>query len=141
VSDGFADIFESMREDLWSELGRCIGFRRVIVCGHSLGGALATLVYLSLAMRFEIRGIIDGAVFGCPRVGASNFRAVFDDNTGPGNFRRYEIPNDPVPKLPWEQIGPWSFHHVGTSVPVNVDNGNDRDNHVIGAYRNAIESG
>lgn len=140
VSDGIADIFESMRQDLWDRVEE-IGYRRVIVCGHSLGGALATLIYLSLAMRYEIRGLMTGAVFGSPRVGASNFRSVFNDCTDPESFWRYEIPKDIVPKLPFENMGPWSFHHVGMPIIVNVDNGNDRDNHIIASYQKAIESG
>lgn len=143
VHDGFGDCYESMREDLMESMGVLIGWAnpaRVVIAGHSLGGAVATLAYADLSQRIRAHPV-SGIVFGSPRVGSPGFAQAF--KSLPANataFTRFEIERDPVPKLPPAGVlGVWRFDHVGRVIRLDIDNGSDRANHVISAYRTAIE--
>ncbi len=74
----------------------------VFVTGHSLGGAMATLVANRLASEgFLVRAVY---TFGSPRAGDRHFR----DNYQLPNFR-FVNDNDLVPHLPLR----WCYKHVG----------------------------
>jgi triacylglycerol lipase len=108
VHRGFRAAFESIR----GELGRQIGaVNRIILCGHSLGGALATLAAHSWETLYP--GVIQAVyTFGSPRVGngafARSYNAALHDET----FRVVNQ-DDPVVRVPW-LLG--TYRHVGTRV-------------------------
>lgn len=144
VHDGFGDSFESMREDLIEWFGYVVAstdVERVVIAGHSLGGAVATLAFADLSQRIRAHPV-SGIVFGSPRVGSPGFAQAFKNlPANAGEFTRFEIGLDPVPKVPPPGVlGVWRFEHVGKAIRLDVDNGSDRANHVISAYRTAIES-
>ena len=143
VHDGFADLFESLKRDLDDQLERILlttAARRIAVVGHSLGGALATLAFSSISSRYDLARFEPvGVVFGAPRVGSTSFARAFQTVTAPGSFWRYEIAEDPVPKLPPKRIlSLWSYAHVGEAIRLDVDFGSDRENHVIAGYLAAL---
>lgn len=83
---------------------------RVVVCGHSLGGALATLAAAHLA-DLRVAPDVRCYVFGCPRVGNRAFVRWF---TGVVTEHwRVNNTDDPVPKIPISL----RFKHV----PCHVD--------------------
>lgn len=89
--DGFLDkIFDLIVRSLHGE--------RLIVTGHSLGGALATL----FALRMELKqpGIIKNIVtFGSPRVGGKKFAGIADKLFGDRALRVVNN-NDLIPRIP-----------------------------------------
>jgi hypothetical protein len=92
-------------------------FAQVVFCGHSFGGALATIASVRYASnRPTMR--VSAHVFGCPKVGAVSFRQLANSLS---NLRviRFENRNDPVVDTPVDN-GKW--HHVGHSILVSKDN-------------------
>jgi len=76
----------------------------VVVTGHSLGGATATVAALDLKSRgYDVHSL---TTFGCPRVGGDSFGAAFDKAQIPAF--RYVNAWDVVPRIP--KI---DYQHVG----------------------------
>lgn len=78
----------------------------IIFCGHSLGGALATIGSLYYSFQYPEKDI-SCVTFGSPRVGDYLFASYFDERIK--NSLRYVNDNDPIPCLPTH----WRFKHVG----------------------------
>ncbi|BBN20210.1 hypothetical protein MPTK1_8g17360 [Marchantia polymorpha subsp. ruderalis] len=87
----------------------------IIVTGHSMGGAMATLCALDLAANF---GMIDMKVitFGQPRIGNSVFAAGYYALVP--NTVRMTHAHDIVPHLPpyYTLLGEKTYHHFATEV-------------------------
>lgn len=91
-------------------------FTSLVVTGHSLGGALATIAALDLADAYPWASV--GCVtFGAPRVGNATFAAHFDARLGARHWRVFHE-RDPVPMLP---MGPWYQHVSGIALRVLED--------------------
>lgn len=94
-----------------------IGNRKIVVTGHSLGGALATLftVKLRAKMPVEIKNQLQEIVlFGSPAVGLKNFRNFYNEL----NLKTIRIINgsDVVPFTP-----PLFYHHIGQELWIRKD--------------------
>lgn len=92
-------------EELFAEAAMVVG-ARVIVVGHSLGGARARL----LAARFAVAGhpVDQCCVFGSPRPGFVNIRRILEKSgTKLQSFRNR---NDVVPEMP--PMFPLPFAHT-----------------------------
>ena len=72
---------------------------RIIVTGHSLGGALATLCAAELATRFTTMSIAC-YVYGSPRVGDRRFVQAIE-NLSNLTILRIHVPRDLVTNLPY----------------------------------------
>ncbi|EKM49514.1 uncharacterized protein PHACADRAFT_265032 [Phanerochaete carnosa HHB-10118-sp] len=83
------------------------GATQVILVGHSLGGALAELDSLFMAMNLPSSIHIKGVTYGTPRVGNPDY-ATFFDSTVP-DFERINNELDPIPIVPGRFLG---FSHV-----------------------------
>ena len=82
----------------------------ILVTGHSLGGAMATLVSHRLAIEgFPVRAVY---TYGSPRAGNRAFRDAYQ-------LRNYRFVNDNdlVPHLPMH----WCYRHVGELKLLNSD--------------------
>jgi hypothetical protein len=115
TEDGFTAMYESMRTGVASNSSTVanalatLPFPRpvisVTICGHSLGGALATLLALDMAAN---TAYTDPSVytFGSPRTGDSLFASTYDQVVK----NSYRIANrlDIVPTLP----PPVDYEHV-----------------------------
>lgn len=112
VHRGFRFAYESIANALRAQIA---DERWVIFCGHSLGGALATLA----ADAFGAGRVEAVYTFGSPRVGniafARRYDAILHDQT-------FRIVNegDPVVRVPW-LFG--LYRHVGTRVFLSDRNG------------------
>jgi hypothetical protein len=105
VHEGFLLAFNSLLDD--GRLLRCMShlqesikgtrLKNIEICGHSLGGALATLCALWCSLRFPYAKITC-VTLGSPRVGNENFRAVFESR----GIDCYRLVNasDPIPTIP-----------------------------------------
>jgi pimeloyl-ACP methyl ester carboxylesterase len=117
VHRGFLKAYTSVRAKLWGKILEAVlrvgGSGRIIVCGHSLGGAMATVAALDLACRLDP---IDAAklvciTFGAPQVGDGLFVEAFNAKV-PLSLRVATV-YDPVPKVFSAQLP-----HVDGLVPL-----------------------
>lgn len=117
VHSGFVGAFESVEPLVTQKVRELSGTGvRVFVTGHSLGGALATLMTAHL-LRLKEEGLdIDVAAsytFGSPRVGNSKFADAFTAATERHNVQVVRVRNgsDVVTSLPGLVL---DYEHVGT---------------------------
>lgn len=95
-----------------------ISNRKIVIIGHSLGGALATL--FSVKLRAKIPNEIENQLqeiilFGSPAVGLRKFKLFY----GTLNQKTIRIINgsDAVPFTP-----PMFYHHIGQEIWIKKDN-------------------
>lgn len=104
VHRGFVKAYDSVRAGLVHLLPPGVS---LVIAGHSLGGALATLCAEDLAGDYPVADVI---TFGSPRVGngafARHYNAILADRTV-----RLVNAGDPVPHVPW-LLG--TYRHVHT---------------------------
>ncbi len=120
TEDGFTNLYQSLRMtadptstrlvDELKALPNLTG--KVAICGHSLGGALATLLALDVAANTPFK---NPAVFtyASPRTGDSLFASTYNQLVP--NTTRIAHRVDVVPKLPTPPV----YEHVNTAVELN----------------------
>ncbi|OSX68961.1 hypothetical protein BU14_2040s0001, partial [Porphyra umbilicalis] len=111
---GFAQAYEAVAPALMAALRWLYGRhpRPVFLTGHSLGGSLATLCSLDIALKLGLeRRDLFVSTFGAPRVGNRAFRVAYDAVV-PVHWRLILAP-DVVAKLPLPSVG---YTHVGKKV-------------------------
>jgi pimeloyl-ACP methyl ester carboxylesterase len=115
---GFGTAWDRLRYSLGDWLGQ-VEPEAVVLAGHSLGGALATLAAASLARSG--RWVEATITIGAPRVGRPAFAAAYAaQTTGPDadplGAITWRVVNkgDAVPAVPPTALG---FQHVGEEVP------------------------
>lgn len=110
----FSSIADPVLAALQSKLATTPTVHRVVFCGHSMGGAIATLAALYVACKMpSVRPNVCCVTFGSPQVGDGNFVAFFND-TVPVCVRVVN-PMDPVPRLLNAQfVHVKGYHPVGT---------------------------
>ena len=86
----------------------------VLLAGHSLGAAAATLLALQLDGS-SLRMRITLVTFGSPRVGNRHFQRAFDASA---RLRHYRVQNelDPIARGPWWLPFPGTYRHTGHHV-------------------------
>jgi len=117
VHDGFLRSYQAVAGNVLSEIMNLTSQfpdYDLILTGHSLGGAQATLLAMDLAYN---HGKKDAYLitFGCPRVGNADFATAFNNVYG-GRSWRVTHGNDLVPHVPLENMLINHYHHVGTEV-------------------------
>ena len=108
VHGGFKEEVDELWEEIVKELqrnGKLANPRDVYFCGHSLGGAMATIA----ATRYPLAEAV--YTFGSPRVGGK----VFVDTCQVKHYR-FVNNNDLVPKVPPSLLG---FKHDGVEMYFN----------------------
>lgn len=102
VHKGFAKGANSVWVKVSSTTALYAGARKpAFVCGHSLGGALATLAAFRLSNKIgNVRGLY---TYGSPRVGDGDFRQAFAKKSFV--YGRWVNDRDPAPVLPPERLG------------------------------------
>ena len=117
VHRGYAGAYRTVLADVegavtaWAREEATRGTRRrpprVVVVGHSLGGALATLCSARLAHDPEVLALageqpaaVDCVTFGQPRCGDSVFRAGLDESTPKLNYTRVVRGGDLFARVP-----------------------------------------
>jgi len=143
TEDGFTAVYQSLgigktrgglsvKDSIKSYLDTGVA-ENVTVCGHSLGGALATLLALDVGLNTSCRAL-NAYTFASPRVGDHIF-AAFYNACVPFSYR---IANrqDLVPKLP--PILPLPYEHVNTQYelipPPNKINATIVCMHILSTY-------
>ncbi|KAA8490711.1 putative feruloyl esterase A [Porphyridium purpureum] len=115
VHAGFAEAYISVRDEvvLLVQLLLSIKERPVLVTGHSLGGAIATLCAYHLSKLCGADRIVL-VTCGSPRVGNYFFRRCFNERVRIA--WRIHVEGDPVPRIP-----KLPFMHVGTQIILRID--------------------
>lgn len=102
VHRGFLRAFQVVGSELESLLNDLNG-RPLLLTGHSLGGALATIAAAEWQGKIPISGVY---TFGQPGVGKGGFPSFINDNYD-GKFYRFVNDDDIVPRVPP------TYRHVG----------------------------
>ena len=109
IHQGFKEEVDKIYDKIESILARRGLAKKIWVCGHSLGGAMATI----LAQRLEFKGGYDVDTlytYGSPRAGGPKFRAWCDKHL---NHQRFVNNNDMVPCVPtffrWRHSGKCNY--------------------------------
>jgi len=124
TEDGFSAVYRSLRSGMatgtlsardliknYLDKGTAT---TVTVCGHSLGGALATLLSLDLTLNTSCKAPTV-YTYASPRVGDHLFAGSY--NAAISNSYRIANRQDLVPKLP--SILPLPYEHVNTQYELN----------------------
>lgn len=104
VHSGFNRVFHDMKPAISGFLGRAGGIRRVHCIGHSLGGAIATLVADWLSNNGYSVSLY---TFGSPRVGIEGFATGITRKVGKAHIQRVCNSSDPVTMVPV-----WPYTHA-----------------------------
>lgn len=119
---GFTCIYQSAREELIGELNKLSTNKRLFVAGHSLGGALAVLAALDIAVNTGFKNPVV-YTYGSPRVADPEFASSFNQ-TVKNSFRVVNV-HDIIPTLPAKAYPPpitkngLFYRHVNTKVPIS----------------------
>jgi triacylglycerol lipase len=158
VEDGFAHVYNQCSADVHTfvQAGATPGAQspaNVIVTGHSLGGALATLATADLVRS----GASPQAVmytFASPRVGDRPFAREFDNRV----LQRWRVANteDIVPNLPLATVTllhprsifglrlilarSFEYQHVGIPLSFTTHHGSIPANHAMQVYVDAVRA-
>lgn len=136
VHQGFLDIYQSARKQILTAMNKLSAKKQLYLTGHSLGGALATLCAVDLAMNTKFNPSV--YTFGSPRVGNPTFAKLFNRCTGP-HYRVYNQ-TDMVPKLPPlvykspRTGGIYHYIHVKKAVEFVNATGSFAGNHAVSGY-------
>ncbi|HTB13254.1 MAG TPA: lipase family protein [Bryobacteraceae bacterium] len=124
TEDGFTVLYRSLRTDKPAASTSAIAAIKahltagaatsVTVCGHSLGGALATLLIADVAVNTPCKTPV-GYTYASPRTGDHLFASAFNASV-PANYRIVNR-QDLVPQLP--PILPLPYEHVNTKYELN----------------------
>ncbi|MGE0708764.1 MAG: lipase family protein [Planctomycetota bacterium] len=129
VHEGFEDVYQGVAVDLLNTLSALppsVG--RLVVTGHSMGSAIATLALPEIPMRtrFGSHQLIHYNL-ASPRVGGPEFAARYAALRVP----TYRVVNDSdlVTQVPPPVFGRTLYQHVGVPVTFNVQRGSIEGNH------------
>lgn len=136
VHIGFKSCWEPVAEDVYFAISeaseRMSTVDSVVVCGHSLGGAVATLMAYSIKNRFY--GFhVECCTIGSPRVGNKVFKQNFD-KSGIESIRVVHN-NDLVTHTPY--IG---FQHVNFQLRLDSEGNVKKGENTIGYLWDYIKS-
>ena len=131
VEKGFYNLFMSLENDIIEEINDVstkYKTSKLLITGHSLGGALSTLLAFDLLYVRNSDMAIQLITFGSPRVGNEDFVSIF--NNYPIYSNRVTHYYDIVPHIPQEFL---KYRHVSQEIWYNEDNNqyklcNDQDN-------------
>lgn len=121
VEKGFYKSYNYLKVDLFdnlSILSKKYGTRNILITGHSLGAAMATLMTYDIITLFPSYVVTHLITFGSPRVGNSKFVESFNEQYENVYYRITHY-YDMVPHVPEEFMG---YLHVSNEVWYNEGN-------------------
>ena len=138
---GFTELYSSCRGSLLKLLNRMSSSKSLYVTGHSLGGALATLAGLDIALNSHHKKPRI-YTFGAPRVGDPVFARYFNRHID--LCCRVSNQSDIVPRLPpliYQSPKNDKFYyylHVKGEYKLNFKGGSISANHLLAGYFNDL---
>ena len=121
VEKGFYKAYNYVKPDLFdnlSLLAKKYGTRNILITGHSLGAAMATLMTYDIIILFPTYTVTHLVTFGSPRVGNHEFVQSFNQRYSNVYYRITHY-YDMVPHVPEEFMG---YSHVSNEIWYNEDN-------------------
>lgn len=112
---GFKSSWESVKDVVFKALTGLDRIESIVICGHSLGAAIATLSAYAIHKELRIDRI-ECCTLGSPRIGNKKFKENY--NLTPIKSLRIVHHNDVVTRTP-----KFGFHHVNHELRID-DNGN-----------------
>ena len=140
VHEGFFEHFHKFREEVSEKIDKLLkhDFDKIIVCGHSLGGALATLCCYELMYKkyHDYKDRCLCVTLGSPRVGNYYFSFMFNSEF---DCFRLVYGSDIVCRLPKFTCWSW-YYHVGHKIQLGESSliGSFKD-HLSKNYRDAFK--
>jgi triacylglycerol lipase len=119
IHKGFYKALQFVWEDVSQKIAEFQdNSQSILISGHSLGAALATLAAAQLQ---QDKGILANSIytFGSPRVGDETFRENYDAIFTKRHFR-FVNNNDVVTRVA-PSFPPFNYHHVGEMLYFDVD--------------------
>ncbi|MFC9788994.1 lipase family protein [Rhodococcus sp. NPDC127528] len=123
VAEGFFDIYDTMTTMTPGQSGTSSGIAGIaaavdpalplVVTGHSLGGALTSMLVLDLTANTPLKP--QAWTFASPKVGDAAFAARYA-SVSTVSWRIYNVP-DPAPLIPIDPDG--NYQHVNAAYAVN----------------------
>ena len=140
--DGFYTLYKTLRKKIHSELASRPLRSRLVICGHSLGGALTTLAVPDVITNTGYKPTRARTVthynLAAPRSG--NIRFARSYNTNKVTTFRVVNTEDLVPQVPPAVMGDDDYCHVGTPVDFTAQYGSLSGNHSsVTAYLYALQ--
>lgn len=123
IHKGFADAYYSLQKGVLEQVRVLCASgskpRRVLCCGHSLGGALATLCAFDCRVSLDLPDTqVTLVSFGSPRVGNRAFSLRFA--VAVSDSWRIVNRDDAVTNLPKRHVGTLAYEHVPRCVLFDV---------------------
>ena len=139
VHQGFYNLyFNGLKQFLDEAIGRLNPAIPCYVTGHSLGGAIAVLAALDLALNFSnLKEQIQMYNYAPPRVGNPSFAKFYSDLV-PNSYRVVNQA-DSTWLLPPTQLDNAIYLHVGQRWSFINQTGDLNPNHQLAAYQDAID--
>ncbi|RDX50054.1 alpha/beta-hydrolase [Lentinus brumalis] len=123
MHDGFAYTQERTADVVLSTVQSALestGAKKVLVTGHSLGAAIASIDGMMLRMKLDPSIAVTTTVFGLPRVGNKAWADLVDSTLGT-SFTHVTNQHDPVPQVPPQFV---DFQHPSNEIHITgVDSG------------------
>ncbi|EAR91195.2 lipase family protein (macronuclear) [Tetrahymena thermophila SB210] len=119
VHQGFYEAFQSIFDSLkiqFIKMRKQYQYSKIYITGHSLGGALATLLVPEIYKLNNNMPVDAFITQGSPRIGNQQFSLWFAQNNNFSKISaRITLNKDPVVQLPAYSF-PFSFKHIGNEV-------------------------
>ena len=142
LHQGFADRYQQIRAQLLDTVKPYGTATKIVVTGHSLGAALATLAGLDLFMNGYQHIIV--YTFASPRVGDQSFAKLVDRSI---KVYRFVNETDLIPTLPLAvqpnllvPASPSEYSHCGQELPFSDNWFSLLNNHSMPVYMKGLES-
>jgi triacylglycerol lipase len=143
---GFTGIYQSARDAVRAAVAALPPGLTLYVTGHSLGGALAELAVLDIAVNTAFQSPIMYTL-ASPRAGDPDFANRFDNVVVTNNTSSWRIVNmgDLVPLLPPEKIidvlrfKTFFYQHPADVLLIDFRKGTARANHALDNYIAALQ--
>lgn len=122
VEKGFYKAYNYIKPELLSNmrnLAKKYNTNKLLVTGHSLGAAMATLMTYDIVMSYPSYKMIYLVNFGSPRVGNSAFVKSFNNYAESFTYYRITHYYDIVPHVPEEFLG---YEHISNEIWYNENN-------------------
>jgi hypothetical protein len=128
VHEGFYNGFAEVKDTIEKEFDRRLP-KLILLTGHSLGGALATVAAAEWNGKYNISGVY---TFGQPSVGNGTFSTFFSTNYS-NKFFRFVNDDDIVTRLPL------SYQHVGKLFHFDANSGLKSQTEAMSGKANNVE--
>jgi triacylglycerol lipase len=141
VHEGFLRTYNSIRKEIMQSLSVKGHTNRLLVAGHSLGAAMATLALPDIEASLNIK-VTSVFTFGSPRVGDDAFARAYNTAFGRRSFRIVNtsdiVTSVPPPTPIAGKIGGY-FSHVDTPIDMNVQTNESGQNHHMNTYLTTLK--